>query len=744
MTQFARVAPEKQLVFAATGASFLSATLLFSIQPMFTKMVLPVLGGSPSTWSVAMVFFQGALLLGYAYAHLLTRYLPFKLGAIVHVLLLLTAFATLPISFNAGNAAPTGGHPGFWILSTFTLAIGLPFLALSTHGPLLQAWFALSRHERAQNPYFLYVASNIGSFAALLAYPFLIEPFIGLNWQSKLWSAGFLALIIFVIATLLCVRPSSDQKREVRTRAQSASLTTLLSWTGLAFIPSALLVSVTSHISTDIASAPLLWVAPLGLYLLSFPIAFRDKLILIKEQELHVLMIWGVIGMLVNMTIGSLPLPISLGVHLGLFLVITLACHHALYLNRPSAELLTNFYLCMSFGGVLGGLFSGLIAPSLFSEVIEYPLLLVASICCLPGAVRNLPKLDLKKEVVLPIAILALALAVALATSLIADERKLGEILICSVAGLAVLLRWRQTSYVVIATLAGFIVMTVHARITLPRESHRSFFGVTYVKERDDGFRLMVHGTTVHGAMRIRNKDGSAFTERPIPATYYTYQSPMGEAIASHRRDEEPLNHLALIGLGTGALACHLKPGESATFYEIDPLVVQLAKDRNKFRFLSDCSTSISTVLGDARLMLRDQQQKSDIVLIDAFSSDSIPVHLLTLEALDLYLSKLEEGGRIVFHISNNYFDLSDVLARAAKSRNLDALFKRDMGKPRGDDFHAGSLVAVLARGSADLDTLRSIKGWEPLRAAQRKHPWTDDYSTILEPLIDMWRRNRS
>ena len=814
MSLSARFALEKQLVFAATGASFLSAYLLFSVQPMFTKMVLPVLGGSAATWSVAMVFFQAVLLLGYAYAHFLTRHLSFKRGAIIHLGLLLVAFATLPITFNAGTAPQMDQHPALWILTTFALALGLPFLALSTHGPLLQAWFAQSPHPRAQNPYFLYVASNIGSFAALLAYPFLIEPFMGLTLQSKIWSVGFATLTLLITATLFCIKPRPDQQAKTNSQAEPLRATTALSWIGLTFIPSALLISVTSHISTDVAAAPLLWVAPLALFLLSFPVAFRESLPIIKETELHVLMIWGITALLINIIISTLTLPISLVAHLSVFFVVAVACHHALYKMRPSPQMLTSFYLCMSSGGVLGGLFCGLIAPSLFNEVTEYPLLLIAALSCLPGALKGIRHLDFRRDLLRPLCCLAAALLVALAISRLADQRKLGEVLLCASAGILVLLKWRHYAYVMVAMAAGFIVMSVHDLITLPRESYRSFFGVTHIVERtggdyrvmvhgatvhgairitmgglvlmrwrtsayalavvtlsfvsittyktlmaddesyrsffgvtqvkqilDDQFRVMVHGTTIHGAMRIHNEDGTAFTKRPLPTTYYSYEGPLGEALAHQREKHGTLKHTALIGLGTGALACHFKEGESATFYELDPLVAKLAQDPKKFRFLSDCGIKIPVILGDARLTLAQQKNKSDVVLIDAFSSDSIPVHLLTLEAIDLYLDKLAAKGRIVLHISNNYFDLQDVLARAAAKRGLHGIVKIPTSKNIDSELRSSSSVAVLARSSVDLDGLRDKTGWLPLPAPQRPHPWTDDYSTILEPLIDMWRR---
>lgn len=744
-TSSARFALEKQSIFAATGASFLSATLLFSVQPMFTKMVLPVLGGSAATWSIAMVFFQAVLLLGYAYAHLLTRYLSFWVGAAVHITILLTAAFTLPVRFEAQNTA-IPADPALWILSTFTFALGLPFLALSTHGPLLQAWFARSQHERAHNPYFLYIASNIGSFAALLAYPFLIEPFIGLKMQSQLWSGGFVALILLILYVLVSVRPVPAKAQETKPEAfPPIELTRAASWVGLGLIPSALLVSVTSHISTDIAAAPLLWVVPLGLYLLSFMLAFRDKLALIKPNELHIILVWGVTGLLINMMMGRLPMAISLVVHLGLFTVIAIAAHHALYQLRPRAEQLTSFYFCMSLGGVLGGLFAALVAPLVFSKITEYPLMLVVALATLPGAVTGLRALERESHIIRPLLYILCALSAAVAAAFVSGTKEAGATVLGIGIGIVVLMRWRHASYALLAVAISFLSMRAYDRLVADHETYRSFFGVTHVKEIvEDRFRVMVHGTTIHGAMRIRHDDDRPYEDRPLPTTYYSYEGGMGEAIAAQRARLGTVQHTALIGLGTGALACHFKKGEEAVFYELDPLVAKLAQDPSKFRFLSDCDIKVPVVLGDARLTLTKQSQMSDIILVDAFSSDSIPVHLLTVEAFDLYLSKLARHGLIVLHVSNNYFYLGEVLARAAASRGLHGVLKFDGRKNLDEELRASSSVAVLARSPDDLASFTQKNGWEALPPVRRAAPWSDDYSTILEPLIDMWRRKRS
>ncbi len=370
---------------AAAAALLLSAFLLFSVQPMFTKMVLPRLGGSSATWSVALVVFQALLLGGYLYAHLLARRLGIRAALALHLGLMLVAGLALPIGLPAGFGPPPVENQALWLVGLFATAVGLPFFALSANGPLLQAWFARSGHPRARDPYFLYAASNIGSFAALVAYPVLIEPVLPLRAQAEAWCGGFVLLGLLVLASGLAASAGAAGADEARVASASAApgWRRRGAWIGLALVPSALLVSVTAHISTDIAATPLLWVVPLALFLLTFAIAFRDGTALPGRRLLR-LQVWGTALALASFAIGF-GLWGGLALHLGLFFVSALIAHATLYHVRPAPDRLTEFYVCVSLGGVLGGIACGLVAPLVVSRVVEYPVLLVAALACRPG-----------------------------------------------------------------------------------------------------------------------------------------------------------------------------------------------------------------------------------------------------------------------------------------------------------------------------------------------------------------------
>jgi hypothetical protein len=728
-----------------TGALFLSALLLFSVQPMFTKMVLPQLGGSPGVWSVAMVFFQGLLLLGYLWAHLLARKLPLAVAAGVHLAICGLVFLALPIA-AANMPPPPAEGQAFWLIGLFALSVGLPFFALSVNGPLLQAWFARTGHAQADDPYFLYGASNLGSFAALLAYPFLIEPIFGLSAQSGVWTAGFVALAFTLCACAaiaLSARPRfapvagaapapAGQKDVAPSRADYAS------WIALAFVPSGLLVAVTAHISTDVGAAPLLWVAPLALYLLTFVVAFRDKASSLDAvtSRAHV---WLVGVAVMGMGSGSRWVALGLVVSLGVFFVCALASHRSLFLRRPSAGHLTAFYVCMSFGGVLGGLFAALIAPQIFSSLYEYPALLVASLLCRPGAAQAMisaPRRDLARLAAICAAVLVLAL---IAGAFLPDAKVAATGLAIAFSAGAMLL-WRDLpKAVTLAVFAALSGSVVHAALA-QQDVRRSFFGVHKIFETRDGFfRLLVHGTTIHGAMRVRDADGKPVDGRPAPTTYYAFDGPLGQAISSVReRRGGALSHIAAIGLGVGSLACHAKPGEGITFYEIDPLVIDIARDRNLFRYLSDCAPGAATVLGDARLTIAGQKEKSDVVVVDAFTSDAIPAHLMTREAVALFRDRAKEDGIVLFHISNNVMDFSGVLARIAADLGLVVLRNEDrVPRPDHPDLRTPSDVVALVRDPAHLGSAALASGeWRPLEADRAARVWTDDYSTILTPIL--------
>jgi protein-L-isoaspartate O-methyltransferase len=731
-------------VFVA--AIFLSAFLLFAVEPMFTKMVLPTLGGAPAVWSVAMVFFQTLMLAGYAYAHWLTSRLPLRAALLTHLAVLAIASVSLPIALRADALPPLDANPMLWLIGAFGLSVGLPFFALAAQGPLLQAWFARSGHQHADNPYFLYGASNIGSFAALLAYPFVIEPFFGLKAQSTAWTLGYAAMVVCVAAAAALVASGARRNGLSATEASPArvektTLSTRLAWVGLSFVPSALLVAVTAHISTDIAAAPLLWVLPLALYLLAFVLTVRERPV-VGTNLLKLLQSGGTALVLITMAVGGTAIGLSLAAHLGLFLVNALVASAALYALRPQARELTAFYAYMSFGGALGGLFAGLVAPNIFSTILEYPLLLAAAIFCRAdvwSALRAMTR-----------GVWIMAAAMALAVCVVARLSTMGlipsglaQLVLAASFGIALVLTWREARQMIVIGVAAVFQLVLFQHVLDTGDTHRSFFGVVKITEMMGGqFRVMAHGTTLHGAVRIRQANGAPLPDKPLPTTYYAPQGPMGEAIATARALKGPLSRLSFIGLGVGALACHALPGEAVTYYEIDPLVVRLASDANRFRFLSACTPNAQIITGDARLTLARATQNSDVIVVDAFSSDAIPVHLLTREAMALYLDKLAPGGRIVVHISNKSMAFSQILARAAAEAGLQTFVAAEFTVPpeRGE-LDTGSIAAILVRETADLGTLAApASRWRKIDVDQTARPWSDDWSTILPAIIAKWR----
>src|SRR5271166_4567957 len=655
---------------------FLSALLLFLVQPMFTKMVLPRLGGSPAVWSVAMVFFQAALLAGYAYAHVIVRRLSLGVGALVHLGVLAAAAATLPIGIaHSFGTPPTDSGISFWLIGLLAASIGLPFAILSASAPLLQGWFAATGHGQAKNPYVLYAASNLGSFAALIAYPVAVEPLLTLGQQAQLWSAGFgvLAVLITVASLFVARRPAG-----LRIKSKAASIRERLSWTALAAIPSGLVIAVTSYVTTDVAAAPLFWVLPLALYLLTFVAVFRERPWVGHETVARLVPIVVAplaIGLLGRDHVFWLVVTV---INLAAFFLLALLCHGELYRRRPAPAQLTEFYLWVSFGGVLGGIFAALVSPHIFTRIYEYPILVAAAILVLPGTFAGGARRVLSEAG--PILVVA---AVVLAASFVFEVRlpaaELPFQVVCvALAALMLVQRHRPARVFALVVLA--FVLTDRWQPGFNRiETARSFFGVHQVVDTVDGrHRLLYHGTTMHGAERI----SSGADASPEPLTYYYFGGPMSDSIAATRAVRGSLGHVAVVGLGTGSLACHKRDGEEWTFFEIDPSVARIARDPRLFSFISACAPDLPVVLGDARLTLAASAQRYDLIILDAFSSDAIPVHLLTREALAGYLTRLEPGGALVMHISNRHMELSSVVAAVAAGEGLVAFLKQADSPP--------------------------------------------------------------
>lgn len=729
-----------QLLFAAT--TFVSAALLFGVQPMFAKMVLPALGGSPAVWSVAMVFFQTLLLLGYLYAHLSARWLRPPAALAVHLGLAALAGGVLPIAVSGLFGAPPESGQSLWLIGVFAASVGPPFFVLAATAPLLQSWFA--RAAEGADPYSLYVASNLGSFVALLGYPLLVEPLLPLGLQTGLWATGFwgLALALAACGALALRRsgPAAAPAPAVEVRPIGWRLA--ITWIALAAVPSGLLVAVTAHLATDVASAPLLWVLPLALFLLTFVLAFRDRPPL-GEARLATGLARFAPFVVLSVVGYALPLALQFVVHLGFLTLAGLICHGRLYRLRPPAAQLTAFYLAMSFGGMLGGLFAGLLAPQLFQTIVEYRLLVVAALLCLPAAAGQG---SLSRQVGLAAAGLAIGAGFILAAPEAAVWDRGAPFFVCLLAGtafLAVVLLNRSGPIVSAGAAAAAFLALAPIGGAKPEAVARSFFGVNYVKRSADGaLRFLMHGTTYHGFHRLAGPDGAPLAGRPLPTAYYHADGAIASALRAARAGAGGrLPRVAVLGLGAGAMACLAAEGEAWSFFEIDPEVVKLARRPELFPFLASCTPEARIVLGDARLTLQRDEGLYDAIVLDAFSSDAVPAHLLTKEAFAVYARRLAPGGMIIAHVSNRYMELRGVAAAGGLAAGLAVAHAHigvDETDPQARLAAATPTMAVaMARDPATLDGL-AARGWS--RKVEGDALWTDDYANIIGAMWRYWR----
>jgi hypothetical protein len=741
--------PASYLLPLFTITLLVSAVLLFAVQPMFAKMVLPLLGGTPSVWNTCMVFFQASLLAGYAYAHVTARALGVRRQATIHLALLATPLLLLPITVPAAWRSPSQDHPAIWLLALLILALGLPFFVVSTTGPLVQTWFARTNHPLAHDPYFLYAASNTGSLLALLAYPTFIEPNLSLATQSRLWSIGYVGLALLLAACAVMVwhshGPTTPQP-PVGTRRSERSAPTIAPrapvsvsqaglWILLAFVPSSLMLGATTYITTDVAPMPLLWVIPLAIYLLSFMLTFGRKVRVPYSLVSRLLPILAV-PLVATMAAGSVGgLWVLVPLHLIALFVASLLCHGEIARSRPVVDRLTDFYLWIGIGGLLGGIFNALVAPVIFSGVVEYPLALVMA-CLVRNPNRSATRAATRRQD-LPLALGAPSAVLGLLW-LAHALPPLGTLPAVLAVGFPALLcfalRNRPLPFGLgmgALMMAGLVTPAVEDD-TLYRA--RSFFGVSQVRAYPtERLVLLFSGTTNHGAQSLDP------ARRHEPLSYYHRTGPIGQVFASIPGTDMPT--VAVVGLGTGSLACYGRPGQRFTFYEIDSTVVRIARDPRYFTFLQQCPPDTRVVLGDGRLSLVAAPDASyGLIVLDAFSSDAIPSHLLTREALDLYLKKLAESGLLVFHISNNRLDLEPAVANLAHDARLVALTQFDE-RVSPEEARAGKAPShwiVLARRREDLRALTRDDRWHALSARPDKTLWTDDFSNILE--VIKWR----
>lgn len=711
-------------VFSAT--LFTSAALLFSVEPMFTKMVLPRLGGSPAVWNTCVVFFQAAMLAGYAYAHVTTRRLTPARQAAVHLGLILLAGFALPVAIPADWAPPSDHTPIPALLILLFVTLGAPFFVVSATAPLLQKWFSETDHPSARDPYFLYASSNLGSIAALLAYPFVIEPLWPLSRQSAGWT---LAYVLFAVLTLICALAIPSRTRASEGPRLAASRDSIpwprrARWLALAFVPSSLMLGVTTFLSTDVAAMPLLWTIPLALYLVTFVIAFASRPLIPARATSRVALVL-VLAMMALIFGGVVqPAWLLMPIHLAGFFAAALMLHGELSRDRPSTQHLTEFYLWISVGGLLGGAFNTLLAPLLFSSVLEYPFVLALAL-----AFRPEPTGSAGRTVTLRDVGLAGALAFVIVLVLLALRNgAVGNVGMSAAVGAVGALIAACAKRPIRLGVALMLVVLGTARLASPGgevlHAERTFYGVLRVTfDRAANRHRLLHGSTLHGEQSLEA------VARPEPLTYFHRTSPIGQALA-HLSDR--LHRVGVIGLGAGSLAAYAVPGQEWTFFEIDPAVARIAANPQWFTYLSGCGTACTVVLGDARLSLAARDNTYDLIVLDAFSSDAIPAHLLTREALALYLGRLSNRGVIAFHISNRHLDLRPAVASLTAERGLAT--RVQLHRPSNQSEAKTSLWIVAARSADALGPLAGDPRWEQLTTRSRR-VWSDDYSDILSVL---------
>jgi spermidine synthase len=718
-------------------AAILSGSfLLFLVQPMIARMALPRLGGAPAVWNSAMLVYQALLLGGYGYAHWLGRF-AVRRQAAIHLAVLVVAALWLPIGLIDMTPAP-GDEPALWVPWLLFASIGPLFLAVSAQAPLLQRWFA----EAAEgvNPYALYAASNIGSFAGLIAYPLLVEPNMALSSQRWLWTAGYVLLILLVAACAVGL-PRLAQRRSILPVSPAPGVRRVVHWIALALVPSGLMLATSTFLTTDIVAVPLLWVLPLGLYLLSFSVAFaagrRVADFLTTFAPVTILVFGGAM-------IGGAHEYAFLNAAIALLLLfmVSVALHTALYRTRPQPDRLTGFYLAMSVGGALGGVFAGLIAPVLFDWTYEYPMLILAAGLLAPQGwlLPVLPRLWETHRGVTLGAVAAVAVAIMLVgienpSNLLGPRHE--AVAYSTLIVLGILAIGARPAFGV--TLAASLLLFGGWRaiqITLEGDSRtRSYFGVYTVRDYPaEGTRTLAHGTTLHGVQ---------FVDDPVkarePTSYYVPGSGIGRAMATLPGLYGDGARVGAVGLGTGTLACYAQPGQDWRFYEIDPVVVGIARDSGKFGFLRRCLPDARIVMGDARLSIAAQPANSlDLLALDAFSSDAVPLHLMTREALAQYARVLGRSGLLLVHISNRFLDLEPVVAATAKGGGWYSAALHYAPGPADNSEATMSDWIAMTRDPETFATLMIMGGdWVPLRRRRDLSPWTDDYASIVPVLAD-------
>jgi len=717
---------------------FVGSFLLFLVQPMVARMALPRLGGAPSVWNSAMLVYQALLLAGYAYAHWLGR-LALRRQAAVHLILFALAALALPIGLIAAEPS-VGANPFLWVPWLLIISIGPLFFVVSAQAPLIQRWYA---HAGTRDPYPLYAASNFGSFAGLLAYPLVVEPLIPIHEQRWLWSVGY-ALLALLVAWIALKLPKHEAAlQSVQPATPAPSWRQCATWIILAAVPSGLILSTTLHITTDLVAMPLLWVLPLGAYLLSFTIAFAARRgpaeAIAKLAPLMLLLS----GFAIYFNQNWLAL-VFCAVAIVNLLTVGVSLHSRLFDSRPDASHLTLFYLMLSVGGVLGGIFCALVAPLIFDWTYEHLLLLVAAAWLMPGRspfsrFANLWDGDpLAKKLTVAGIILVAVLALGAKDLFgLVEPWQATRVAVVAILAIAIVAIGNRALFT--CAVAAFL-LAAGGRDQLelsasPGKTTRSFFGIYSVRTGNDA-RTLVHGTTMHGVQNL----GSPERER-MATTYYARQSGVGLAMQAAPALFGPGARIDVVGLGSGTLACYARPGESWTFYEIDPAIVGIARNPAQFTFLARCLPNVPIVIGDARLTLaRAPAGGADLLVVDAFSSDAIPIHLLTREAFAVYGRRLAPNGLLLVHISNRFLDLQPVVAADAAAQGWQAMERWYTPSAEALALHESqSQWIALSRDPAMLKRLATdFPSWTPLKPRPGFPAWSDDHASVL-PLFH-WR----
>src|ERR1035437_7133721 len=672
-----------------------SAFLLFQVQPVIAKIILPWFGGSAAVWTTCLLFFQMVLLLGYLYSHAVIRYLKPRAQMLLHAGLLLASVVVLPIYPNVSWKPVGSAEPTLQILGLLAVTVGLPYFLLSTTGPLLQAWYA--RRFQGAMPYRLYALSNAGSMFALLSYPVLFEPWFTTHQQVWMWSAAYGVFVVLCGVTAIgsgravLAGPGRDEAASADAAIVPPSAKTYLIWRLLPAVASLLLSAITNHLSQNVAAIPFLWVLPLSIYLLTFILCFEGSGWYRRNPYLQLLAVaLGSMAYALSVdSTGSVPIRVMVPLFtMGLF-TCCMVCHGELARLKPDPRYLTHFYVMIAAGGALGGLLVGLVAPHLFNALYEMPLGLVACAVLVVWVLRQDAELKWFQRWRQPVPIVAAVLTVALAV---------------------------------------FVGLQIRNSVRGSRELVRNFYGGLKVRDNGpatqlDATRTLTHGTINHGEQFLNP------ARRDLPTTYYGPDTGVGLAI--RERGKTRAIRVGVIGLGTGTIAAYGRLGDYYRFYEINPLVLRLA--HTEFSFLPDCKAKVDVAMGDARLSLeRESPENFDVLAVDAFSSDSIPVHLLTLEAMELYFRHLRPDGVLAVHISNRYLDLEPVLAGETRATGKVARLVDTDDDDTQDVFGA---TWVLITSPASGFHGEELKNSTEIESKRTVRLWTDDYSNLFRIL---------